>query len=100
MAHESQWAVALACTREAYAEGVARQVNFSFEDPVAYVTAFGLSMPDARPSMSLDHRAGRRSELSAINGAVPPMAKARGCVAPYNETLTAVLAAREAQFNL
>lgn len=99
MADEQRWDVALACTREAYAEGVARQINFSFDDPIAYVTAFGQSMPDARPSMLLDHHAGRRSELSAINGAVPVMAKARGASAPYNQTLTAVLSAREEKFN-
>ena len=98
MADPGRWAVALGCAREAYAVGRARGVTFSYDDPEAYVTAFGHRMPGARPSMLLDNMARRRSEIDAINGAIPPMAREHGIPAPYNETLSAVVRAREAAF--
>ena len=73
-------------------------MRFEFDDPVAYVTEFGRRMPDARPSMLQDPQARRRSEIDAINGAVAPLAAAAGLVAPYNETISAVVRAREAAF--
>lgn len=98
MADPELWAIATGCTREAYAAGLAEGVRFGFDDPIAYVTAFGASMPDARPSVALDHRAGKLSEIDAINGMVPVVAARHGLSAPYNETLSAVVHAREADF--
>jgi 2-dehydropantoate 2-reductase len=92
------WAVALGCMHEAYRLGVARGVTFSFDDPVRYVTEFASTIPDASPSMRLDHLARRRSEIDVINGRVVDLSRAMGLEAPYNETLCAVLRAREAQF--
>jgi 2-dehydropantoate 2-reductase len=96
MADPARWHIALACAREAYAMGRAKGVAFSYDDPVAYVTAFGAHMPEARPSMLLDHLAGRRSEIDAINGMVPRLGKELGIPAPYNEVLSAAVKAREA----
>ncbi len=98
MAAPDRWAVALGCARETYAIGRAKGVAFSFDDPVAYVTAFGQRMPDARPSMLLDHHAGRRSEIGALNGMAPVLGAELGVPTPYNEALSAVIRAREAQF--
>jgi 2-dehydropantoate 2-reductase len=98
MADEERWAIALGCTREAYAVGKAKGVALSFDDPVAYVTEFGAAIPHARPSMLLDHMARRRSEIDAINGQVPVQGATVGIEAPYNQTLTAVVRAREAEF--
>ena len=56
------------------------------------------SMPNARPSMLLDHMAGRTSELDAINGIVPVMGRALSIPTPYNDTLTAIIRQREASF--
>ncbi len=98
MASPERWAIALGCAREAYGVGQARGVAFSFEDPIAYVTDFGRSMPQARPSMLLDHQARRRSEIDAINGQVVVKAAELGLSAPYNETLSAVVRARETAF--
>lgn len=98
MAAPERWAIALGCMREAYAVGRAKGVAFTFEDPEGYVTAFGRSMPDARPSMLLDHHAKRRSEIDAINGQVPLQAERQGREAPYNQTLAAILRAQEARF--
>lgn len=98
MANPAWWEIATGCTREAHACGVAKHVNFSFDDPVAYVTAFGANMPNARPSMLLDHMAGRRSEIDAINGMVPVLGRELGIPTPYSDTLSAVVRRREEAF--
>ncbi len=98
-AHPERWAIALGAMHEAYALAVARKINLTFDDPVAYVTAFGARMPGARPSMLLDHKAGRRSELDAINGQVPVLGRAMGIATPFNDTLVAVLRQREDAFD-
>ncbi len=98
MATPDRWAIALGCAKETYAIGKAKGVNFSYDDPVSYVTAFGQRMPDARPSMLLDHHAQRRSEIDALNGMAPILGAELGIPAPYNETLSAVIRARELHF--
>jgi len=92
------WAVALGCMREAHAIGQHKGIAFSFDDPEAYVTAFAAAMPNARPSMLLDHMARRPSEIDAINGIVPVLGAEIGLPTPYNQTLTAIVRAREADF--
>ena len=98
MADDGAWQVALGCGLEAHAAGVARGVRFSFEDAAAYIEAFGSKIPGARPSMLLDHLARRRSEIDAINGMVPVIAREVGTAAPYNEVITALVRARESAF--
>ena len=98
MADPEAWKICLGCAREAYAAGLAKGIAFSFDDVEAYVTAFGGNMPGARPSMLLDHMAGRRSEIDAINGMVPVVAAEVGSEAPYNEVVTAIVRSREAGF--
>ena len=56
---------------------------------------FGSKIPNARPSMLLDLMAKRRSEIDAINGAIPPAAKALGLAAPYNEVISGLVRAKE-----
>jgi len=98
-ADPEQWAVAVNCAKEAYAIGKAKGVAFSFDDPVAYVTEFAKAVGDARPSMLLDHMAGRASELDAINGRVPVLGKELGIPTPYNETITTIVRAKERRFS-
>jgi 2-dehydropantoate 2-reductase len=98
MADDEAWAVALGCTAEAYRLGVAMGVTFSFDDPLRYVTDFASTIPDASPSMRLDHLAGRRSEVDAINGQVVDRSPGYGLDAPYNQTLCAIVRRREARF--
>ncbi len=98
MADPNAWRVALGCGLEADAAGRAKGVDLSFDDPEAYVTAFGRRMPNARPSMLLDHMAKRPSEIDAINGMVAVVAADVGTEAPYNEVVTAIVKAREAAF--
>jgi 2-dehydropantoate 2-reductase len=98
MANPAWWEIATGCTREAYACGAAKQINFGFDDPIAYVTAFGVNMPDARPSMLLDHMARRISEIDAINGMVPVLGRELGISTPYNDTLCAIVRRQEEAF--
>ena len=98
MANEDAWEVALGCAREAHACGVSEGVNFSFEDVDRYVTDFATLMPNASPSLRLDHLAGKPSEIDAINGMVPALGARHGIATPFNETLAAIVRAREAAF--
>jgi len=98
MANPEGWQAALACAREAYQCGLAEGVDFSFDDVERHVTEFAALMPDANPSMRLDHLAGRASEIDAINGMVPEVGARHGIATPVNEILTALVRAREADF--
>jgi len=98
MADPALWALGRGCALEIHALGVARNINFSFDDPIAYVTAFGQNMPDARPSMLLDHHAGRPSEIDAINGMAEVLGAELGIATPYNQTLSAMVRHREKDF--
>lgn len=98
MADPDAWAVALGCTMEAYRLGVAHGVRFSFDDPIRYVSEFAATIPNASPSMRLDHLARRRSEVDVINGQVVELSPGFGLTAPYNETLCAVIRRRERAF--
>lgn len=89
------WEVASGCAVEAHRVARARGIRLDFDDPVAYVRAFGMKIPNARPSMLLDHMAGRMSEIDAINGAIPPAARAVGLEAPFNAVISALVRARE-----
>jgi len=88
------WRVASSCATEAYEVARARGIKLDFDDPVAYVRAFGERIPCARPSMLLDLIAGRPTEIDAINGAIPPEARRIGLTAPVNETVTALVKAK------
>ncbi len=90
--------IALGCMREAYAAGKAKGINFSFDDPDDYAMKFAQNMPDASPSMRLDHLARRKSEIDAINGMVPVVSAEMGLAAPYNETMAAVVRKIESTF--
>lgn len=98
MANPEAWAVALGCLREAYRLAQARGVALPFDDPERYVTEFAATIPNASPSMRLDHLAGRRAEIDAINGQVVELSRELGLAAPYNETLCAILRERESRF--
>jgi 2-dehydropantoate 2-reductase len=98
MADPDAWNVALGCTAEAYRLGLAKGVQFPFDDPLQYVSEFAATIPNASPSMRLDHLAGRQSEVDAINGQVVKLSRELGLQAPYNETLCAIVRRREALF--
>jgi 2-dehydropantoate 2-reductase len=90
------WLVASACAQEAYAVAVAGGVGLTFDDPVRYVAEFAARIRGARPSMLLDVMAGKRCEIDVINGAIPPRALSLGLRAPFNESVSALVRAKEA----
>ena len=92
------WQIAVNCGLEAYAVGKARGVHFSYDDPIDYVTAFADKLGDARPSMSLDHLAKRKSEIDVLNGMVPVMAKALNIPTPVNKVVSALVRHLETKF--
>ena len=98
LADAAAWSVAAGCAQEAYDVARARGVRLGFDDPVAYVKAFGERIPGARPSMLLDMLAGRRSEVGVIPGAIGPRARELGLRAPVCETVTALVLARERDY--
>ena len=99
MADPAAWAIAQGCALEVYALGKAKNIAFNFDNPLEYVEAFGNKMPDARPSMLLDHHAKRASEIDAINGMAVELGKQLGVPTPYNEVLSAVIRQREREFD-
>ena len=92
------WQIALGCGLEAYNAGMAKQVVFSFDDAGAYIARFAESLGTARPSMALDHLAGRRSEIDVINGIVPQLAAESDLDAPYNTVVSAMVRRLEEAF--
>ncbi|MGE0154633.1 MAG: ketopantoate reductase family protein [Reyranellaceae bacterium] len=93
------WQVASACAVEAWQVARAKNIAVAIEEPVAFVRAFGRKIPNARPSMLLDHLAKRRCEIDVINGAVPVQAQSVGLQAPVNATVSALIRQREAAFS-
>lgn len=95
MADEAAWSVASACAAEAYAVARAKNITLDFDDPVAYVRAFGEKIPGGKPSMLQDHLAARRSEIGVINGAIPREGAALGIPTPVNTLVSALITAKE-----
>ncbi|MFE1597865.1 ketopantoate reductase family protein [Methylobacterium sp. ID0610] len=98
MADPNAWQVALGCATEAIAVAEAIGVVLDVGDPIEHIRKLGGKIPDARPSMLLDHSAGRRGEVDAINGSIPRLGKQYGVPTPINETVVAIIKAREAGF--
>ena len=98
IADNLKWKVALGCMSEAYYIGKEKKINFSFSDPENYVLSFGKNMPDARPSMLLDYKAKRLSEIDYINGMVSELGADLGVKTPYNDTITSVVKSMESKF--
>jgi 2-dehydropantoate 2-reductase len=93
------WQVASGCASEAWRTAKAQGIKVEIAEPVQYVRDFGRKIPNARPSMLLDHLAKRRSEIDVINGAVPREAAKVGLTAPVNETVVALVKQREQGFS-
>ena len=100
MADTDTWRMAAGCASEAYAVARAKNIALDFDDPVAYARAFGEKIPNAYSSLALDLMAGRASEIDAINGAIPPAGHAVGIAAPYNQTLSALVRAKETRLGV
>jgi 2-dehydropantoate 2-reductase len=94
------WQVASGCAVEAYNVAKARNIKVDIDDPLEYVRNFGSKIPNARPSMLLDHLAKRMSEIDAINGAIPPAAQSVDVAAPFNTVVSALVRNKERQMGV
>ena len=92
------WSIASQCALEAANVARAKGIKLEFDDPVAYVRAFGEKIPNARPSMLLDHLAKRPAEVDNINGAIPREGAKVSVATPVNSMVSALLKAKEASF--
>jgi 2-dehydropantoate 2-reductase len=95
MEDSDAWTFAVGCAKEAFAVAKARSIRLNIDDPVKYVREFGEKIPHARPSMLLDHIAGKMSEIDFINGAIPIAAHGAGLEAPYNTVISALVRLKE-----
>jgi len=98
MADPDAWKVARGCAEEAVAVARASGIRLDVGDPIEHVRKLGGKIPDARPSMLLDHLEKRRAEIDAINGSIPRLGARLGVPTPVNETVVAILKAREKGF--
>jgi 2-dehydropantoate 2-reductase len=96
-ANECAWAVARACVAEAVAVAAAKGIRLSYDDPVQWVSDFATKIPDARPSMYQDVRAGRRSEIDAIHGGVVAEGAKVGVATPTCALMVQLVKALEAK---
>ena len=87
--------VSAACASEGFAVAKKKGIRLGFDDPVAYVRDFGSKIPNARPSVLLDLMAKRKSEIDVINGSIPRVGREVGVAAPVNDTVTALVRAKE-----
>jgi 2-dehydropantoate 2-reductase len=87
--------ISAACAAEGFAVAKGKGVRLGFDDPVVYVRDFGAKIPNARPSVLLDLMSKRKTEIDVINGAIPRVGREVGVAAPVNETITALVHARE-----
>ncbi len=99
-ASPSAWSIAAACAGEAFQVARAKGIELEFDDPIRYVWNFGQKILGARPSMLLDHMAGRRAEIDNINGAIPREGATVGIATPVNSTVVALLKAKENGFQV
>ncbi len=90
--------VSSACATEAHTVARAKGIAVDIDDPAAYIVNFAAKIPNARPSMLLDHIAGRRSEIDVINGAIPREGARVGVPTPVNDLVCALIRAKETTF--
>jgi 2-dehydropantoate 2-reductase len=98
MGQEDAWRVARGCAEEAVAVARALGIRLEVGDPIEHIRGLGGRIGNAQPSMLLDHLARRRSEIDVINGAIPREGAKVGVATPVNETVVALVKAREAGF--
>jgi len=87
--------VARSLAQEAATVANAMRIPLPFTDPWSYVRTIVEQTAELDNSMLYDLRAGASTEVDFINGAVVAAGRRAGVATPYNETLTALVKARE-----
>ncbi|MGA8029114.1 MAG: 2-dehydropantoate 2-reductase [Bryobacteraceae bacterium] len=90
------WSVALGCAQEALAVAGAAGIQLDVGNPIEHIRKLGGKISNARPSMLLDYIAGRKGEVDFINGSISRLGKKLHVPTPVNDTLVAIIKAREA----
>ena len=90
--------ISRAAATEAWRIAMSAGIAIAVPDPVAHVLEFGTRIPNAKPSMLIDHELSRASEVDFINGAIPKEAARVGLEAPVNTTLVGMAKFRERAF--
>ncbi|MBV8751027.1 MAG: 2-dehydropantoate 2-reductase, partial [Candidatus Eremiobacteraeota bacterium] len=88
--------VARSLAQEAATVANAMRIPLPFTDPWTYVRTIVEQTAELDNSMLYDLRAGAPTEVDFINGAVVAAGRRAAVPTPYNETLTALMKAREA----
>ncbi len=88
--------IARSIAQEAATVANAMRIPLPFTDPWSYVRTIAEQTAELDNSMLNDLRAGARTEIDYINGAVVAAGRRAAVSTPYNETLTALMKAREA----
>jgi 2-dehydropantoate 2-reductase len=88
--------VARSLAQEAATVANAMRIPLPFTDPWSYVRSIVEQTAELDNSMLYDLRAGVPTEVDFINGAVVAAGRRAAVPTPYNETLTALVKAREA----
>jgi 2-dehydropantoate 2-reductase len=88
--------VARSLAQEAATVANAMRIPLPFSDPWSYVRTIVEQTSELDNSMLYDLRAGVPTEVDFINGAVVSAGRRAAVPTPYNETLTALVKAREA----
>jgi 2-dehydropantoate 2-reductase len=88
--------VARSLAQEAATVANAMRIPLPFTDPWSYVRTIAEQTAELDNSMLHDLHAGASTEVDFINGAVVAAGRRAGVPTPYNETLTALVKAREA----
>jgi 2-dehydropantoate 2-reductase len=96
-ANDPAWGIARACVEEAVAVAAAKGIELAYADPVRWVSDFAGKIPNARPSMYQDVRAGRRSEIDAIQGGVVAEGEKVGVPTPTCALMVELVKALEAK---
>lgn len=99
MDHPNAWNMARNCATEAIAVSKAAGVTMKVGDPMAHIRRLAGKIRDAQPSMLLDAIAKRRSEIDVINGSICRLGVALGIPTPVNDTVVAIIKAREALYD-
>jgi 2-dehydropantoate 2-reductase len=88
--------VARSLAQEAATVANAMRIPLPFTDPWSYVRSIVEQTAEMDNSMLNDLRAGAATEIDYVNGAVVAAGRRAAVPTPYNETMTALMKAREA----
>jgi 2-dehydropantoate 2-reductase len=96
-ANEWAWGIARGCILEAVAVAAAKGIKLAYDDPVQWAWDFAHKIPNARPSMYQDVRAGRPCEIDTIQGGVVAEGAKLGVPTPTCSFMVQMVKALEAK---